>query len=266
MKDLHNHILYGIDDGSKDLISSIKLLKEMSNEGVEEIILTPHYIIGSEYNADNNKKKRLLRDLKPRIKKMKLYIGNEVFLDHGILDYIKSGEISTLNNSRYLLIEFPMNEKMNTADVHLENLIRAGIVPVIAHPERYHYYKLKDFEKFIEMGCLLQGNITSLINKYGKKSKNNLELLLKKDMIHLLGTDTHRTTFNIKECELQLQNIVSKSRYKELTKTNFDKVIKIMQSDKKSTSQHLKFILPTAYATVIEYDFTPDELKRIFHS
>ena len=69
-----------------------------------------------------------------------------------------------------------------------------------------------------------------------------------------------------KEYKFLCQDLIYKYDYKPLPKYNFDKVIKIMQSDKKSTSQHLKFILPTAYATVIEYDFTPDELKRIFHS
>ena len=224
MKDLHNHLLYGIDDGSKDLASSVKLLKEIKSEGVDEIIFTPHYIIGSEYNANNTKKMKLLKTLKTKTK-IKVYLGNEVFLDNNIIEYIKNKEISTLNNSRYILIEFPINEKMSTAEIHLENLIRTGYVPIIAHPERYHYYRLNDFEKFIEIGCLLQGNITSLINKYGKNCKHNLELLLKKDMIHLLGTDTHRITFNIKECEAQLKELVSKTRYKELTKTNFDKVI-----------------------------------------
>lgn len=225
MKDLHNHLLYGIDDGSKNIESSIKLLKKIKRQGVTEIVLTPHYIIGSNYNANNKEKSDLLNTLQKKTK-IKLYLGNEVALDNGIVDHIENDEISTINNSRYLLVEFPLNERLECAESLLNNLIRYDLVPIIAHPERYHYYKLKDLEKFIDMGCLFQGNITSLVSKYGNHAKNNLTLLLKKDMIHVLGTDSHRNIIDIGECEGELERLVSEERFKELTETNFDKIIK----------------------------------------
>ena len=225
MKDIHNHLLYGIDDGSKSLDESIKLLKGLKKEGITEIVFTPHYIIGSSYNTNVKKNKALLSTL---VKKtdIKLYLGNEVALDNDVLSYIEKGEIGTINNSRYLLVEFPINEKLDVGKVLIGNLIRYGVIPVIAHPERYHYYKLKDFEEFIKEGCLLQGNITSLIDKYGVKSRKNLELLLKKDMIHVLGTDTHRTLFDMGKCEEYLDKVVTKERKEELLNTNFDKIVK----------------------------------------
>ena len=225
MKDLHNHLLFGIDDGSKNIESSVKLLKRMKRRGVREIVLTPHYIIGSNYNANNKSKSNRLKALQSRTS-IKLYLGNEVALDNDIVSYIENGEISTINNSRYLLVEFPLNERLDCAEQLLDNLIKYGIVPIIAHPERYHYYKLNDFEKFIEMGCLLQGNITSLVSKYGSDVKNNLILLLKKDMIHVLGTDSHRNILDIKECEGELERLVSEKRFIELTEANFDKIVK----------------------------------------
>ena len=225
MKDLHNHLLYGIDDGSKDIEASIKLLKKMKRYGVDEIVFTPHYIIGSNYNANNKDKSNLLKTLQKKTS-IKLYLGNEVALDNNIVSYIENNEISTINNSRYLLVEFPLNERLDCAEQLLDNLIKYDLVPIIAHPERYHYYKLKDLEKFIEMGCLFQGNITSLVDKYGRHAKNNLTLLLKKDMIHVLGTDSHRSILDVRECEGELERIVSKERFKELTDTNFDKIIK----------------------------------------
>ena len=57
MKDIHNHLIFGIDDGSKSIDESIKLLNEMSDRGVTEIVLTPHYIIGTNYNCNNKNKK-----------------------------------------------------------------------------------------------------------------------------------------------------------------------------------------------------------------
>ena len=225
MKDIHNHLLYGIDDGSESLVESIKLLKAIKKEGITEIVFTPHYIIGSSYNNNAKKNKELLKALSKKTS-IKLYLGNEVFIDNDVVSYIEKGEISTINDSRYLLVEFPLNEKLDIGKVLIGNLIRNGIVPIIAHPERYHYYKLKDFEDFINEGCLLQGNITSLIDKYGVKSRKNLELLLKKDMIHVMGTDTHRSVLDIKKCEDYLEKVVSKERKEELLNTNFDIIVK----------------------------------------
>ena len=64
MKDLHTHLLYGIDDGSKSLEESVKLLKQLTSSGIKEIIVTPHYIEDSKYMCNNKDKKALLEELK----------------------------------------------------------------------------------------------------------------------------------------------------------------------------------------------------------
>ena len=225
MKDIHNHILYGIDDGSISYLDSIRILKELEQEQIHDILLTPHYIIGSDYNANNKKKIELLNTLKNKTS-VNLYIGNEVYIDNDIIDYIKKGMISTINNTRYLLIELPLNEKLEIMYDIIFELRSYGVIPIVAHPERYHYLKLEDLIKLIDQGCLLQGNITSLNNKYGKDAKDNLILLLKKHMIHVLGTDTHRNgKINLKEALDTLKKIVDVEIYKDLTYRNFDKII-----------------------------------------
>lgn len=225
MKDIHNHILYDIDDGSTSYQKSIEILNNLKQRGVTDIVATPHYIIGTNYNSDNKKKIELLNNLK-KATDINLYIGNEVYLDNNIIDYIKDKKISTINNSRYLLIELPLNEKMECANDIIFELRNNGIVPILAHPERYHYLTIDDFKKFIDQGCLLQGNITSLIGKYGKNACNNLKLLLKKRMIHVLGTDTHLTSnFNLDRCLKILKKIVDEDIYLDLLERNFDKII-----------------------------------------
>ena len=66
MKDLHNHLLYGIDDGSVDFEQSVELLTGLEQEGVTDIIVTPHYIIGTNYNSNNEEKSKLLDSLKSK--------------------------------------------------------------------------------------------------------------------------------------------------------------------------------------------------------
>jgi len=224
MKDIHNHLLYGIDDGATDLDSSIEILDSLYERGVKEIVLTPHYIIGTNYNSNNKSKKKIKKELEEK-SRVKLYLGNEVYIDNNIYEYICCGEISTINNSRYLLLEFPLKEKMSSMYDIIFDLRSKKIIPIIAHPERYHYLKIDDFCKLIEMGCLLQGNITSLVNKYGKKARLNLELLLKKHMIHVLGTDTHRYVNDLSMAYSKLKSLVDNEMYDELMNKNFDKII-----------------------------------------
>ena len=113
MRDLHNHLLFGIDDGSTSIDESIKLLNEMEKSKVTDIMLTPHYIAGSDYCTPNSKKRELIEELKKQTN-INLYLGNEVYIDNNIVADIRNDKISTLNGSRYVLIEFPLNEKLET--------------------------------------------------------------------------------------------------------------------------------------------------------
>jgi protein-tyrosine phosphatase len=149
MKDIHNHILYNIDDGSNSYQKSIEILNDLEQRGVTDIVATPHYIIGTNYNSDNKKKLELLNKLKEKTN-INLYIGNEVYLDNNILEHINNKQISTINNSRYLLVELPLNEIVECANEIIFELRNNDIVPILANPERYHYITLDDLKMFID--------------------------------------------------------------------------------------------------------------------
>ena len=233
MKDLHSHILFGIDDGSKNIEESISLLKEMRKQGVEELMLTPHYIEKSNYNCNNKNKEELFRQLKKRVKEenidIELYLGNEVFITNHFLPLIKKKEIRTLNGSKYLLFEFPLGQIYNNTSEIINELVSHGYVPILAHPERY-----KTFQdhpelvlEYLRSGVLLQGNLTSLFKKYGRVAEKTLKYFLKQGWISFLGSDTHHDVkFNDKKLEKKLLKITKDSQYVEdLMKNNFDKVI-----------------------------------------
>lgn len=223
MKDIHSHILYGIDDGCKTFEESLSILNKLYNEGITDLVATPHYIIGSNYNFDNKYKTKLINELSKE-SKVNIYIGNEVFIDNDIFKYIKDKKISTINNSRYLLVELPYTNNSRIKDMLL-NLINNGIVPIIAHVERYKYLSIDNLQEYIKLGCLLQGNITSLSLKYGRNSKRKLKILLKNNMIYILGTDTHSNVLNISSCLKKLSKLVSLEEYNNLINNNFDKII-----------------------------------------
>lgn len=231
MKDIHSHILYGIDDGSRSIEESIQLLDRQYDHGVTDIILTPHYIENSKYNCNNRKKKELFHELKQKYQKINLYLGNEVYITENILELLKSEEIMTLNDSRYLLIELPMNSEIKNLDSIIFDLVRNNIVPIIAHPERYRYVQknIHYFDEFRNMGVLLQGNYESLFNQYGSSAKKTLKKLLKEEMITFLGSDMHRIeyTTHLEMLEKKLAKIVKDvKKRKQLLENNIEKVIR----------------------------------------
>ena len=234
MKDIHSHLLYGVDDGSKSLEESIELLKKMEEAGTTDLMLTPHYVENSKYNCNNKKKKEIFNKIKDRAKieniNINLYYGNEVYFTENFIKLIKKGEVRTLNNSKYLLFEFPLNHVYPSTDTVISTIISKGCVPILAHPERYlKFIKHPEMaEEYLRMGILLQGNFTSLFNKYGSKSKKVLTYFLKKHWITFLGSDTHNEIkrYNEKKLRKKLLRITKDKEYVEdLLNNNFDKVI-----------------------------------------
>ncbi len=229
MLDIHSHILYGIDDGSKSKEESIELLKQLEKDNITEIILTPHYIENTKFNATVMKKKKLIKELEG-CTKIKLYIGNEVYFSDNTLKLLKSKKISTLNNSRYLLIELPMFNKLKDIEEMVFDLMINNIVPIIAHPERYSYVQsnIKYLESLKKMGVLFQANYGSLIGQYGRKCQSTVKKLLKNNYITFMGTDIHHLNYsvNLEKSIKKLKKIVKNDQIVEnITKNNIKKVI-----------------------------------------
>ena len=235
MRDIHSHIMYGIDDGASTKEESLSILKKAYDEGITDIVLTPHYINKSKYDCNNKKKQKILNELKKELKKdnidINLYLGNEVMIDRDIIKLIKKDEVATINKSKYILVEFPMNsEEKDSINIMFE-LIRKGYLPILAHPERYSYVRKhpEKIDKYIEMGVLLQGNYLSLFGKYGKEAKKFLKKLLKQRKITILASDIHkeRNKYRIKRLKRKLMWLIRDKDYIEkILDTNFIKIIK----------------------------------------
>ena len=197
MIDIHSHLLFGIDDGSRSIEESIYIINKLSKIGYTDIILTPHFINGSSYMSLRENNLELLKKLKVGLIKYKvpvnLYLGNEIYIDSEIIDLLKKGIISSLNNSKYLLIELPMSgENEIYYDVFLD-LINMGYKVILAHPERYISFQ-KDFNKVYELkelGVLFQCNVGSILGDYGSNAKKTIKRLLKEHLISFMGTDIH---------------------------------------------------------------------------
>lgn len=227
--DCHSHILYGIDDGSKDIDMSIEILKKMYNLGFKEIVLTPHYI--SYYHANNELKRNILKTLEDKLKEnnidIKLYLANEVRITSNILELIKNDEISLLGN--YLFLELPFNQKIYNLDKIIFDLQSNDINIVLVHPERYSYLSKEDYQKLIDSDIIFQANYESIIGKYGFSAKRRVKYLLENNMISLLATDVHRPTTmlfkDFEKIERKIKKFTGVQEFKNLTYNNIKSII-----------------------------------------
>lgn len=233
MKDLHCHALYGIDDGCETITESVDLLKKMSVNGVTDVVLTPHYIEGSNYACNNKQKKSLLTKLKKKLSEeninIELYLGNEVLYSHNILELIEKKEIYPINGSKYVLFEFPMHNSYTEAGETIFELLSMGYTPILAHPERYRNFQ--DYpdlaEEYLRMGVLLQCNIPSLCGRYGHTAKKIAKYYVKKGWVSFLGSDSHHDfKYDIDKLEKKLRKLNKDEEYiSGILGDNFDKVI-----------------------------------------
>jgi len=226
MIDFHTHILPGIDDGSRNIEETITLLNEAEENGFDKIILTPHYLEDT-YEVNEENRSTLLNKLKECIpeSKLELYLANEIYVTHNMLDLLKEKEASTINNTRYILFELPMIRNITNLNSIIYGLLENKYIPVIAHPERYKFVQedpnmLLDL---INLGVLFQSNFGSIIGIYGNEAKKTVKLLLKANMIHFMGSDVHRANTIYAQMDKimkELRKTISNEKIEEITEIN----------------------------------------------
>lgn len=231
--DLHNHSLPGVDDGAKVIEEAVKNINYLKSKGFKSIVLTSHYIVNTKYNSSVKTRQEILDKLIAEIHdgEIKLYLGNEVFVNNGkvLIHLLKNGEIATLNNSRYLLLEFPRNQKLRYIEDVIYELNEAGYIPIIAHPERYTFIQ-NNFDKiyeFLEFDCRLQCNLASIVGYYGKHAKKTVKKLLKEGLVSFVSTDFHnmKEDFDFEKSLKKLKKLIGNYNFEKVLVTNPEKVL-----------------------------------------
>lgn len=199
MIDMHNHILVGVDDGPQNINEAIELLKQAKGEGVTDIVVTPHHL-HTKYSNDIEKVKIKLNELKnnPEIKELelRLYAGQEIRITDQIIEGIKNGEIEGINESRYLLIEFPSNEIPYYTNQLFYELQTMGYMPIIAHPERNKAIaqNLDLLFDLINGGALSQITTSSLLGDFGSNVRKLSLKMIDSNLAHFIASDAHSIT------------------------------------------------------------------------
>lgn len=199
MIDLHTHILPGIDDGVRTEEEAVEFARVAHADGIRTIVATPHCKEGFFVN-DRDAVLAAVAPLEARLESegidVRLVPGAEVHICADLVDRIKDGRAPTLaDNGRTLLLELSLSQY----PVDLANLVfqlkLAGIVVVLAHPERIRYFQ-DDVSRYVEvvrMGAYGQLTTGSLLGTFGTSAREFSEELLEKRLVHVLATDAHNT-------------------------------------------------------------------------
>lgn len=194
--DLHSHIAWGIDDGMPSIEDAQSSLETARNDGFVGICSTPHIIPGQYDASIHNEIVSRQMELK-EMSSIPIYCGGEVMMNSEFIDGLDMEIYPTLNSSRYMLVEYNVLRDIRYIEYRddcLYELKVRGYIPVIAHIERYFHSELdySIINHWIDMGCVLQINRTSILGMHGKKIQSNALSLLDNGYCDVIATDAHR--------------------------------------------------------------------------
>ncbi len=194
--DMHSHILPGIDDGAPDIDTSLELVKGIYDLGIRNTVATPHVMSDLYRNTPAAIGDALVK-LQEACAAAKMDItitaAAEYMLDDYFLQLLHSPVPLLTIHKNIILTEQPfVAQAINLHRIAFE-AITNGYRPIMAHPERYHFYH-GDYEAYThlkDMGFLLQVNLLSLTGYYGKPVAKAARYIIANDLADLVGTDMH---------------------------------------------------------------------------
>ncbi|HXE57298.1 MAG TPA: CpsB/CapC family capsule biosynthesis tyrosine phosphatase [Gemmatimonadales bacterium] len=165
MIDLHSHLLPGVDDGSRTVEQSAAVLARFAAEGVTAVALTPHLLASQAPQGVPPAHDRAYEALRAAAPDgVRLLRGAEVMLDRPLEAVVAEQRAVTLNGTRYLLVEFPRLVTNQTVEHALALVVALGLVPVVAHPERYAACRPAAVSRWRALGGLMQVDGPTLLS------------------------------------------------------------------------------------------------------
>lgn len=197
--DLHIHALAGCDDGAKTEEEMFQMVDLAYRTGTRVLCLTPHYhpgFFGENREKSEDAFSRLYAIAAERYPDLELYLGNELRYDRAALSWLREGKCRTLNNSRYVLVDFTAKESQTVIEKGLHRLLSGGYIPILAHVERYRalWGKTAVLHSLKSKGIMLQMDAGAPLGEYGMGEKLWARKLLKQRWIDLVSSDGHDMT------------------------------------------------------------------------
>ena len=232
MIDIHCHLLYGVDDGARSPKESEAMLTIAKAQGIEKIILTPHYRKDFfPYSLKDIERSYFDVMEMAEEKGIEIYLGCEYHVDSEIVENLFEGRCLTLAESYYVLCEYSTFGRYDFLKNSLEELTAAGFTPVIAHAERYECFRKKPelLADVRKMGSLIQINADSVLGIEGAPLKRFCKTVLKGGLADIIASDSHgvrERQCRLKECFDHVAKRYGEERSKKLFIHNPEKIIR----------------------------------------
>ncbi|MBJ7894869.1 tyrosine-protein phosphatase [Bacillus atrophaeus] len=207
MVDIHCHILPSMDDGAKQYSESLEMARAASSQGIATIIATPHHKNGKYENdpqavrqAVGHLNELLIREQVP----LNVLPGQEIRLYGELAGDMTAHRLLSLNDTKYILIEFPSEQVPRYAEQLFYDLQVKGYIPVIAHPERNReiHENPSLLHNLVKKGAAAQITAGSLAGAFGKRIKNFSVQLAEAHLVHFIASDAH----NLKTRDFRYQD------------------------------------------------------------
>lgn len=225
--DIHNHILPGVDDGSSCPEETMALLKTEYEQGIRNIIFTPHYRPHMfEVTVEDREMvyHRIVELAGDEFPDMSFYLGCEYFVNSRMMRDFQDSRYR-MAGTRIILLEFstvtPFQDIQNAAIT----VTGAGYRAIIAHPERYQclHSDINRVARLKKQNVWLQLNAGSVIGKSGRMVKHFCHDVLKEDLVDFIASDAHSTDcrpVEMERCIKYVQKKFSKGKAERLFREN----------------------------------------------
>jgi protein-tyrosine phosphatase len=199
MIDLHNHILPGLDDGAAHLKESLDIARQFVSEGVTRVAATPHLDPERGNGAPAPVVREKVAQVRAAVEDVGLNLdvlpGHELYLVPEAPDLLRAGDVSTLGDGRFVLVELSLvsGERPLYLDDTIFRLQLDGYSVILAHPERYGFVQrnVAALDELVGRGVALQATAPALLGEYGGGIRRAAERLLRRGSYSLASSDRH---------------------------------------------------------------------------
>lgn len=199
MIDLHSHLLPGCDDGAPDMEASLSMARHAVEQGTTIMACTPHIYPGKYDNHGAEIRvmmDALQRELDAQAIELQLVVGADAHIRPDFLPAIQSGEIPTLGDAGYVLMEPPHQIRPPNLPRLVGEVLEAGYVPVITHPERLGWVRQNydDILAVVRLGAAVQITAASVTGGFGKRARALSLKMLHDGIVDIVASDAHSLT------------------------------------------------------------------------
>jgi protein-tyrosine phosphatase len=235
MFDMHCHILPGLDDGSRSMEETLQMLQIAQEEGITDMIVTPHYKKGiccASPETIHSSIEEVEKQARASGIDIRLYPGNEVYYFSDLEEDLEAQKICTMCGTDHILVEFSPTDTFTYIRNALEYVQSWGYTPILAHVERYECMvkKWENIELLRKFDIEIQVNAADITGAVGSKIKQYIKYLLQNRYVDYVGTDAHRASGSripaVRKCLQYLYSRYDAGYVQAITYQNAEKLVK----------------------------------------